>query len=45
MRVVQFLSLPHQFRNNGYKAMGGGKLYHTASLSQKGYTGFMAPRP
>lgn len=38
-------TLPHHFKNNGYKTLGGGKLYHAASLSESGYTGYLDPRP
>lgn len=43
--LKDWTTLPHQFRRNGHRTLGGGKLYHAASLSQKGYTGFMDPRP
>lgn len=40
-----WITLPHYFQKNGYKTMGGGKLYHAATLSKQGYTGFLDPRP
>lgn len=43
--LKDWVTLPHAFQNNGYKTMGGGKLYHAASLSKQGYTGFLDPRP
>ncbi|MBK1875797.1 sulfatase [Pelagicoccus mobilis] len=38
-------TLPDHFRNFGYKTMGGGKLYHSATLSVGGYTGYMDVDP
>ena len=39
------ITLPQHFKENGYKTLGGGKLYHAASLSEKMYTGYIDPRP
>lgn len=38
-------TLPHHFRDNGYRTLGGGKLYHAASLSARGFTGLLDARP
>ncbi|MEM9365414.1 MAG: sulfatase-like hydrolase/transferase [Planctomycetota bacterium] len=38
-------TLPEHFRINGYKVIGGGKLYHAANLSTNGLKGFFDPRP
>ncbi|MCM8531753.1 MAG: sulfatase [Lentisphaeraceae bacterium] len=35
------ITLPEHFKNNGYKVVGGGKVYHAASLSPKGFTGLI----
>lgn len=43
--LKDWTTMPHHFHANGYKTMGGGKLYHAASLSQQVYTGFLDPRP
>jgi len=39
------ITIPQHFKNHGYKVMGGGKLYHAATLSRKGYTGLLDPKP
>ncbi|WP_419194283.1 sulfatase [Novipirellula herctigrandis] len=39
------VTIPHYFQANGYKTMGGGKIYHASSLSKGAYTGFMDSRP
>jgi len=47
-RNNQYLSvptLPDHFRENGYKTVGGGKLYHAASLNEKGFTGLIDSEP
>tara|TARA_R110002049_G_scaffold285698_1_gene466650 strand:+ start:10556 stop:11980 length:1425 start_codon:yes stop_codon:yes gene_type:complete len=44
-KLNDFTTLPHCFRSNGYKVLGGGKLYHAASLSQWGHEGYLDPRP
>lgn len=38
-------TLPHHFKNNGYETLGGGKIYHAASLNKRGFTGLIDPRP
>ena len=38
-------TLPHLFREDGYKVMGGGKLYHAANLSIEGLQGFLDAEP
>jgi arylsulfatase A-like enzyme len=38
-------TLPKHFRNHGYKMLGGGKLYHAASLSNWGHEGYLDPDP
>ena len=38
-------TLPAMFKRSGYEVLGGGKLYHAASLSPKGYTGYLDDRP
>jgi len=43
--LKNWVTVPHHFQNHGYKTLGGGKLYHAASLSKQGYTGFLDPRP
>lgn len=43
--LKEHITLPEAFRNAGYKTMGGGKLYHSATLSKAGYTGYMDPEP
>ncbi len=40
-RLKDIVTLPEHFRNHGYQVMGGGKLYHAASLSEKGHTGLL----
>lgn len=39
------VTLPQHFRDHGYKVLGGGKLYHAASLSERGHTGYLDPKP
>ncbi|MDO5985843.1 sulfatase [Flavivirga amylovorans] len=38
-------TLPQHFKNNGYATFGGGKLYHAASLTKKGYSGYIDAKP
>ncbi|WP_345319630.1 sulfatase [Novipirellula rosea] len=44
-RLRDHVTLPQHFRNQGYKVIGGGKLYHAANLSEKMLTGYLDPRP
>lgn len=39
------VTLPQHFKNNGYKTLGSGKLYHAASLSNGMYEGYLDARP
>lgn len=39
------ITLPQHFKNHGYKTLGGGKLYHAASLSPGMHEGYLDPRP
>jgi arylsulfatase A-like enzyme len=39
------VTLPQHFKNNGYKTLGGGKLYHASTLKDKMYRGYIDPRP
>ena len=43
--LKDWVTLPHKFKANGYKTIGGGKLYHASTLSRGAYTGFLDPRP
>jgi arylsulfatase A-like enzyme len=38
-------NLPQHFKNNGYLTLGGGKLYHAASLSEGMHEGYLDARP
>lgn len=38
-------TLPQHFRDHGYRVVGGGKIYHGATLSPKLYTGLIDPEP
>ena len=38
-------TLPQHFHNNGYRTLGGGKLYHAASLSDGMHEGYLDARP
>ncbi|MEM8952633.1 MAG: sulfatase-like hydrolase/transferase [Verrucomicrobiota bacterium] len=38
-------TLPQLFKDNGYLTLGGGKLYHAASLSNWGHEGYLDPEP
>ncbi len=38
-------TLPHCFRDHGYKVLGCGKLYHAANLSQWGLAGYLDASP
>lgn len=44
-RLASHTTLPEHFKNMGYETLGGGKLYHAASLSEWGYTGYLDPEP
>ncbi|WP_168432979.1 sulfatase [Pontiella sulfatireligans] len=39
------ITLPEHFQQNGYKTMGGGKLYHAHTGRTSMYAGFMDPKP
>ena len=39
------VTLPQYFKDKGYKTLGGGKVYHGATLSEKMYMGYLDPRP
>lgn len=43
--LKEIVTLPQHFRDNGYKTLGGGKLYHASSLSRGAYTGYLDARP
>lgn len=43
--LKDWVTIPHYFQANGYKTMGGGKIYHASSLSEERYTGVLDPRP
>ncbi|MBC9868808.1 MAG: sulfatase-like hydrolase/transferase [Opitutae bacterium] len=43
--VFDLQTLPEIFRKNGYKVIGGGKLYHAHSLNIRAYTGFFDSEP
>ena len=43
--LENIVTLPGHFRNNGYKVLGGGKLYHAATLSDWGHEGYLDPKP
>ncbi len=38
-------TLPQHFRDHGYRTLGGGKLYHSASLSGGMHEGYLDARP
>ncbi|MDF1814034.1 MAG: sulfatase [Verrucomicrobiales bacterium] len=38
-------TIPHHFREEGYTTLGGGKIYHAASLSEAGFCGLLDPDP
>ncbi len=38
-------TLPQHFKDHGYRVVGGGKIYHGATLSPKLYTGLIDPEP
>lgn len=44
-RLKGLPTLPKHFKNHGYKVLGGGKLYHAASLSEKMHEGYLDPEP
>jgi arylsulfatase A-like enzyme len=37
-------TLPQHFQKNGYKTLGGGKIYHAHSLNKDAFAGFLDPR-
>lgn len=43
--LKEIVTLPQHFRNHGYRVMGGGKLYHAASLSEWAHEGYLDPKP
>ena len=44
-RLKGVVTLPEHFQQQGYKTLGGGKIYHAHSLSAEAYEGFMDPAP
>lgn len=44
-RLKDVVTLPQHFRDNGYETLGCGKIYHAASLSKWGTTGYLDARP
>ncbi len=44
-RLIEHPTLPEWFRRAGYRTLGGGKIYHAATLSREGYTGYLDPQP
>lgn len=44
-RLQKVTTLPQHFKNHGYKTLGGGKLYHAASLNPKMFAGYIDTRP
>ncbi|GAB5560498.1 MAG: sulfatase [Synoicihabitans sp.] len=44
-RLQTVTTLPQHFKNHGYKTLGGGKLYHAASLNPKMFAGYIDTRP
>lgn len=44
-RLKDVTTLPQHFKNHGYKTLGGGKLYHAASLNPKMFAGYIDTRP
>ncbi|WP_404309544.1 sulfatase [Neorhodopirellula lusitana] len=43
--LIARTTLPQSFRDNGYKTLGGGKLYHASTLSENACTGLIDARP
>ena len=43
--LKDWTTIPDYFRQHGYTTLGGGKIYHAASLSEGGYTGYLDPGP
>ena len=43
--VFALQTIPETFRKNGYKVIGGGKLYHAHSLNNRAYKGFLDSEP
>ncbi|MFI3321468.1 MAG: sulfatase [Rikenellaceae bacterium] len=39
--LKDWITIPDHFRNNGYKVIGGGKLYHGSSLTEKSLGGLL----
>lgn len=44
-RLKNVVTLPQHFRENGYRVIGGGKLYHAANLRETMLEGYFDPRP
>lgn len=44
-RLRDVSTLPLHFRDQGYKVLGGGKVYHAANLNVQGLTGLIDPKP
>ncbi len=44
--LVNRTTLPQHFQNNGYRTLGGGKLYHGSTLSDgMSHEGYLNPKP
>ncbi len=44
-RLKGIATLPGFFREQGYKVVGGGKIYHAHSLTDEAHSGFFDPEP
>lgn len=43
--LAELMTIPHLFRSEGYEVLGGGKIYHAATLREQMYEGYLDPRP